>query len=401
MNFCNKIVATKEVKETPMVEIDGVTFMHTTVNDVTVVATTKTNCNVTMLIEFLYQLIILCKAFIGSEFNENQIRKNFVLIYELLDEVMDYGLPQILEPDVLKLYITTGKVAKKLDNIEKLKQITIQATGAIPWRSEGIRYRKNEIFIDIIENLNVLVSNKGNILRTDVVGQVVMKTKLTGMPECKFGINDKLFMRAASGDPRGTVSRGIDIDDIKFHQCVRLGRFDRDRSITFVPPDGVFQLMTYRITENINLPFKIMPIVQEYGKSRIEYSVKIKSIFDSSNFASNIIVKIPVPKNTATCKVFSTGIGKAKYEPDQSALLWRIKKLNGDSDYVLIGEVTLTQTKSDKQWDRPPIGLEFQVPMFTASGLRVRYLKVHEKNNYKPTKWIRYITKGGEYEVRI
>jgi AP-2 complex subunit mu-1 len=58
-NFCNKIVAAKEVKETPMVEIDGVTFMHTTVNDVTVVATTKSNCNVTMIIEFLYQLIIL------------------------------------------------------------------------------------------------------------------------------------------------------------------------------------------------------------------------------------------------------------------------------------------------------------------------------------------------------
>lgn len=149
---------------------------------------------------------------------KTRLENNFVLIYELLDEVMDYGLPQILEPDVLKLYITTGKVAKKMSTIEKLKQITIQATGAIPWRSEGIKYRKNEIFIDIIENLNVLVSNKGAVLRSDVVGQVVMKTKLTGMPECKFGINDKLFMRAASGDPRGTVSRGIDIDDIKFHQ---------------------------------------------------------------------------------------------------------------------------------------------------------------------------------------
>lgn len=101
----------------------------------------------------------------------------------MLDEVMDYGLPQILEPDVLKLYITTGKVNKALTNVEKLSQITIQATGAIPWRSEGIKYSKNEMFIDIIENLNVLVSNKGAILKTDVVGQVVMKTKLSGMPE--------------------------------------------------------------------------------------------------------------------------------------------------------------------------------------------------------------------------
>ena len=42
--------------------------------------------------------------------------------------------------------------------------------------------------------------------------------------------------------------------------------------------------MTYRITENINLPFKVMPVVQEYGKSRIEYSVKIRSIFDQTEY---------------------------------------------------------------------------------------------------------------------
>ncbi len=137
--------------------------------------------------------MVLCKAYFNLEFNENQIRKNFVLIYELLDEIMDYGLPQICDPDLLKLYITQGK-AKKVSTAEDMKAITIQATGAIPWRADGIRYRKNELFIDIIENVNVLISNKGTLLRSDVVGQVVMKTKLTGMPECKFGINDKLFM---------------------------------------------------------------------------------------------------------------------------------------------------------------------------------------------------------------
>ena len=36
-----------------------------------------------------------------------------------------------------------------------------------------------------------------------------MKTKLTGMPECKFGINDKLFMRASANDPSKAVDRGI------------------------------------------------------------------------------------------------------------------------------------------------------------------------------------------------
>ena len=41
--------------------------------------------------------------------------------------------------------------------------------------------------------------------------------------------------------------------------------------------------------------------------------------------------------------------------------------------------------------------MEFQVPMFTASELRVRFLRVIEKSNYKPIKWIGYITKAGQY----
>lgn len=39
--------------------------------------------------------------------------------------------------------------------------------------------------------------------------------------------------------------------------------------------------------------------------------------------------------------------------------------------------------------------------MFTASGLRVRFLKVFEKSGYRPTKWIRYITKNGDYLHRL
>ena len=29
-----------------------------------------------------------------------------------------------------------------------------------------------------------------------------------------------------------------------------------------------------------------------------------------------------------------------------------------------------------KKWGQPPINLDFQVPMFTACGLRIRFLKV-------------------------
>lgn len=81
--------------------------------------------------------------------------------------------------------------------------------------------------------------------------------------------------------------------------------------------------------------------------------------------------------------------------------MWRIKKFTGDSELVLTAEAQLSQTKDTKPWTRPPISMEFQVPMFTASGLRVRYLRIQERTGYVPTKWIRYITKGGDYQHRI
>jgi hypothetical protein len=50
------------------------------------------------------------------------------------------------------------------------------------------------------------------------------------------------FCCAAAGK-----SKTVEIEDIKFHQCVRLTRFENDRTIVFIPPDGEFDLMTYRL----------------------------------------------------------------------------------------------------------------------------------------------------------
>lgn len=38
---------------------------------------------------------------------------------------------------------------------------------------------------------------------------------------------------------------------MKFHQCVRLSRFDNDRTISFIPPDGDFELMSYRLSTQV------------------------------------------------------------------------------------------------------------------------------------------------------
>lgn len=90
------------------------------------------------------------------------------------------------------MYITTEGV--KSERAEDSSRITIQATGATSWRRSDIKYRKNEAFIDVIESVNLLMSNTGTILRSDVAGQILMRAYLSGTPECKFGLNDKLVL---------------------------------------------------------------------------------------------------------------------------------------------------------------------------------------------------------------
>lgn len=66
------------------------------------------------------------------------------------------------------------------------------------------------------------------------------------------------------------------------------------------------------------------------------------------------------------------------------------------------GLAHLTSTTNRQVWARPPIDVDFQVLMFTASGLIVRFLKVFEKSNYHSIKWVRYLTKAsGSYQIRV
>ena len=66
-------------------------------------------------------------------------------------------------------------------------------TNAVSWRPEGLKYRKNEVFLDVIESVNLLVNSNGNVLRSEIVGSVKMKVYLTGMPELRLGLNDKVL----------------------------------------------------------------------------------------------------------------------------------------------------------------------------------------------------------------
>lgn len=107
-----------------------------------------------------------------------------------------------------------------------------------------------------------------------------------------------------------------------------------------------------------------------------------------------------MPNNTARCKI-TVGMGTAKYAPEQNAIVWKVRRFPGGQEVVLNGEIELIMSTKNKAWLRPPIAVDFQVPMFTASGLHVRSLKIYERSNYQTTKWVRYVTRAGSYQVRI
>ncbi|CEJ60305.1 Putative AP-2 complex subunit mu-1 [Penicillium brasilianum] len=413
--FRIQVIANPQVRS-PILTLGSTTFSHVKHENIYLVAVTKSNANAALVFEFLYRLIVLGRSYFGK-FDEEAVKNNFVLIYELLDEILDFGYPQNTETDTLKMYITTEGVKSAIANSPTdSSRITQQATGALSWRRSDIKYRKNEAFVDVIEDVNLLMSATGTVLRADVNGQIVMRAYLTGTPECKFGLNDRLLLDSGSsssanggrggggisGNKQATraAAGSVTLEDCQFHQCVKLGRFDADRIISFVPPDGEFELMRYRATENVNLPFKVHPIVREIGTTKVEYSVAIKANYSSKLFATNVVVRIPTPLNTAKTTE-RTSQGRAKYEPEQNNIVWKIARFSGQSEYVLNAEATLTSMTHQKAWSRPPISLSFSILMFTSSGLLVRYLKVFEKSNYSSVKWVRYMTRAGSYEIRF
>ncbi|GAV00540.1 hypothetical protein RvY_11372 [Ramazzottius varieornatus] len=397
----NVIHARQQVRS-PVTNIARTSFFHVKRGNIWIAVVTKQNVNAGMVFELLTKTVEIMQSYFGK-LNEENVKNNFVLVYELLDEILDFGYPQNLDTGILKTFITQQGI--KSGTKEEQAQITSQVTGQIGWRREGIKYRRNELFLDVLEYVNLLMSAQGQVLSAHVAGKVVMKSYLSGMPECKFGINDKIIMdskKTTGGEELSKNRAAIAIDDCQFHQCVKLTKFETEHAISFIPPDGEFELMRYRTTKDISLPFRVIPLVREVGRTKMEVKVVIKSNFKPQLLAQKIEVKIPTPSNTSGVQLICMK-GKAKYKSSENAIVWKIKRMAGMKESQLSAEIELLPTNDKKKWTRPPISMNFEVP-YAPSGLKVRYLKVFEsKLNYSDhdvIKWVRYIGRSGLYETR-
>ncbi|EGW31165.1 AP-1 complex subunit MU-1 [Spathaspora passalidarum NRRL Y-27907] len=386
----------------PFINNQGINYVFINHNNLYICALTRKNENIMAIIMFLSKLVEVMTQYFKS-LEEESIRDNFVIIYELLDEMMDFGIPQITDTKILKEYITQDYYSLIKSSPQHLLTPPNAVTNAVSWRKDGIFYKKNEAFLDVIESINMLINANGQVLNSEILGEVKIKSHLSGMPDLRLGLNDKGIF-TSEGDTSG---KGIEMEDIKFHQCVRLSKFENEKIITFIPPDGEFTLMSYRLS---SAQFLMKPLLlvncrmKVHKHSRIEIVCSIKAQIKKKSTANNVEVIIPIPEDADTPK-FNPEYGSVKWIPEKSCLVWKLKTFPGGKQFTMSAELGLPAVVDSEKAiaNNKPIKVNFSIPYFTTSGIQVRYLRINEpKLQYQSYPWVRYITQSGEdYTVRM
>lgn len=374
--------------------------------------------------QFLESLADVFVDYFG-ELNEHAIKDNFITVYELLDEMLDNGFPLTVEPNTLKELITPPSMLNRVFEslgADSVKRATLSyASPNIPWRRANVKYAQNEIFVDVIETLHVTYSAaRRSLSHVLVAGVVKVNCRLSGTPD--------LAMRIRANAP---------FDDIALHHCVRLNRYREAGHLAFVPPDGPFTLMTYKIreTNDLTLPIDVQSKIQ-FDHEAASGSVSISLV---PRFVSNITVVAPSSSSTTSGSMIlsqvmhaaggkamglsepasvmdevsvrilfgsyvtgaslSANYGTVQFESSTGTCTWTVGAVPKGKTPSLFGQVTLHE-ESISRVASPQILLAFRIPGFSSSGVVVDSLDLLPPERYKYYKGLRCITKAGLYEIR-
>ena len=165
---------------------DGVNYVHVKVAGLFVAATTRKNVSPSLVLELLHRVAKVIKDYCGV-LSEDALRKNSILAYELIDEMLDHGYAQTTDTETLKQRVFNepihatedvgksslgGATPKKYGFFSaspgtptSARRSTVNrsviATPQGPDESSGGR---NEIFVDVVEKLNVTFASDGSPL---------------------------------------------------------------------------------------------------------------------------------------------------------------------------------------------------------------------------------------------
>lgn len=393
---------------------DGLSYLHVKRNGLIFGCSTANNISPSFVIELLSRVAKVFKDYCGT-LSEESIRKNFILLYELLDEMIDYGYPQVTQTENLKAFVynepivveaiahTGGLVNPKTASASAVHKPVIASVSADGRRAIN-KNQKNEIFVDILERLNILFSNSGYVLNSSIDGCIQMKSYLAGSPELRLALNEDLIIGKGQTGNYGAVV----LDDCNFNEVVNLSEFDNARTLSFHPPDGEFVVLNYRMTSEFRPPFRIFPTIEETSPTVIELSCHVRAEIPENHFGANVSIEIPLPRSTAaaSCNVIKTASAvqvHAEYVSNDRKILWQFKKFPGSSEQTLKAKITLSSPcTSQTRKEIGPISMNFEIPMYNVSNLQVRYLRIAEAiPGYTPYRWVRYVTQSSSYVCRL
>ncbi|XP_041949207.1 AP-4 complex subunit mu-1 [Alosa sapidissima] len=391
----------------------GMHFVHVRQGGLYWVASTKTNASPFTIIEFLNRLTALTKDYCGT-LSEKSVRANFALIYELLDEMVDYGYIQTTSTDILKNFIQTEAESSKpfslfdLSNVglfgaeTQQNKVAPSAAASRPiMANRGEQGGKNEIFVDVIERLAMVIGSNGIIMKADIEGEIRVKCYLPNCSEMRIGLNEELSIGKSQLRGYGSAVR---VDECSFHQAVKLDEFDTYRIIKVCPSQGEQTVMQYQVCDDLPCapPFRLFPSVERDSGNRLLMYLKLRCDLPPKSAAINVSITVPVPKGSVSLsQELSSPDQRAELQPKSKAVLWEIPRFPGGSQLAALFKLEVPGLSSASLLEVGPVSMCFELPKHTCTGLQIRFLRLTPTQPGLSQRWVRYVTHSDSYTIRV
>uniref|UniRef100_A0A8C3WUA6 AP-4 complex subunit mu-1 n=1 Tax=Catagonus wagneri TaxID=51154 RepID=A0A8C3WUA6_9CETA len=397
-------------------------FIHIRHSGLYLVATTSENISPFSVLELLSRLATLLGDYCGS-LGEGTISRNVALVYELLDEVLDYGYVQTTSTEMLRNFIQTEAVVSKPFSLFDLSSVGLfgaetQQSKVAPssaasrpvLSSRSDQSQKNEVFLDVVERLSVLIASNGSLLKVDVQGEIRLKSFLPSGSEMRIGLTEEFCV--GKSELRG-YGPGIRVDEVSFHSSVHLDEFESHRILRLQPPQGELTVMRYQLSDDLPspLPFRLFPSVQwDRGSGRLQVYLKLRCDLPPKSQALNVRLHLPLPRGVVSLSQ-ELSSPEQKAELREGALCWDLPRVQGGSQLSGLFQMDVPGPpgppcqgpSSSAPLGLGPAGLSFELPRHTCSGLQVRFLRLAFRpcGNTNPHKWVRHLSHSDAYVIRI
>ncbi|XP_075888135.1 AP-4 complex subunit mu-1 [Nelusetta ayraudi] len=364
------------------------------------------------IIEFLNRLAALVKDYCGS-LSEKSVQMNFALIYELLDEMVDYGYVQTTSSDVLKNFIQTEAVSSRpfslfdLSNVglfgAETQQSKVAPSSAAnrPIQSSREQGSKSEIFVDVIERLSVVIGANGILMKADVEGEIRVKCFMPSCSEIRIGLNEEFSIGKSQIRGYGAAVR---VDECSFHQAVRLDEFDSHRILRLCPSQGEQTVMQYQLSDDLPSapPFRLFPTIERDGGGRLLMYLKLRCELPPKSAAIHVSTTIPVPKGSVSLsQELSSPDQNAELKLQSRAIHWNIPRFPGGTQLSALFKLEVPGLTSASMLEVGPVALSFELPKVTATGLQIRFLRLTPIQPGPSQRWVRYSTLSDSYTIRV